>query len=113
MNYFRWAAILWMAVIFLASADSGSGEHSLLIVELVCEFCQFFGLNSPSEDTLLLLHMLLRKGAHMGEFALLYWLWHKSGLGKTQAFAVAVLYACSDEWHQTFVENRVGCVDDV
>jgi VanZ family protein len=24
-----------------------------------------------------------------------------------------MLYAASDEWHQTFIEGRVGCVTDV
>ena len=29
------------------------------------------------------------------------------------AFAFAVLFALSDEWHQTFVPGRDGCVRDV
>jgi VanZ family protein len=29
------------------------------------------------------------------------------------AFALAVLYAASDEFHQTFVEGRVGAIHDV
>jgi len=29
------------------------------------------------------------------------------------SFAFAVLFAISDEWHQTFVPGRDGCVQDV
>lgn len=29
------------------------------------------------------------------------------------SFALAVLYACTDEWHQTFVPGRAGRVTDV
>lgn len=59
--------------------------------------------------------LVLRKGAHMTEFGLLWFLWwwgfryRHAGL----AAAVAVLYAASDEIHQHFVPTRHGSPVDV
>ncbi len=53
---------------------------------------------------------VLRKLAHMAEFGLLWLLWWRA-LGYRDprpAIAIALLYAASDEWHQSFVDGRVG-----
>jgi VanZ family protein len=56
---------------------------------------------------------LLRKLAHMAEFGLLWWLWLRA-LGRPGvAAAIAIAYAISDEFHQSFVEGRVGTPVDV
>jgi len=58
---------------------------------------------------------VLRKGAHMVEFGLLFLLW-VFALGRTRTTAaavVAIAYAVSDELHQTTVETRVGSPVDV
>ena len=58
---------------------------------------------------------VLRKLAHMVEFGLLWWLWWR-GLGfghPAPSIAVALAYAVSDEFHQSFVEGRVGSPVDV
>jgi hypothetical protein len=62
------------------------------------------------------------KGWHMTEYAILTTLCktvlqactpcsHKKCIAV--AFVFAVLFAASDEWHQTFVPGRDGCVRDV
>ncbi len=58
---------------------------------------------------------VLRKLAHMVEFGLLWWLWRRAlGSGSAvPAAAIAVAYAVSDEFHQSFVEGRVGSPVDV
>lgn len=58
---------------------------------------------------------LLRKGAHLGEYAVLYLLTARALGWKRAAWALAfcVLYAASDEWHQTFVRGRDGKALDV
>ncbi len=64
--------------------------------------------------------VLLRKGVHFGEYAVLCALWFRAlrgrwSLDRTLAAAVAicVLYAVSDEFHQSFVDGRIGTPRDV
>jgi VanZ family protein len=63
--------------------------------------------------------VVLRKLAHMTEYAVLTALWWRAlrGLGVRRPLAVAIgvslLYAASDEFHQTFVEGRTGTPVDV
>jgi len=63
---------------------------------------------------------LSRKVGHFSEYALLLALWWRAlitrvaGLGALAlAFAIAVGYAATDEFHQTFVDGRVGTPRDV
>jgi VanZ family protein len=58
---------------------------------------------------------ILRKIAHMAEFGLLWWLWWRAlGHGAPwPAAAIAVAYAVTDEFHQRFVDGRVGSPVDV
>jgi hypothetical protein len=53
---------------------------------------------------------ILRKGAHMAEFGLLWWLWWRAFGYRWVGAAVAITlaYAASDELHQRFVEGRHG-----
>jgi VanZ family protein len=58
---------------------------------------------------------ILRKGAHMTEYGLLWWLWWRA-LGfrhGVAAAAIALAYAASDELHQHFVAGRHGTPVDV
>ena len=52
----------------------------------------------------------LRKLAHMVEFGLLWLLWWRAlGYGSpVPAIVIALGYAASDEWHQSFVADRSG-----
>lgn len=66
------------------------------------------------------LDLIGRKLIHAGEYALLTWLWWRvarehSGPGRAILIAaiVALLYAASDEYHQSFVEGRHGTPVDV
>ncbi len=68
-----------------------------------------------------LLDFVLRKTAHVVVFGVLVVLieraLHGEGLSWRWSIPTAWLatfaYACSDEWHQTFVEGRSGQVSDV
>jgi len=63
----------------------------------------------------------LRKGAHVFVFAILFLLMIRAlknyGLSNKKvllcAFIFTILYAVSDEYHQTFVSQRVGSPSDV
>lgn len=64
--------------------------------------------------------LLLKKGGHMFGYALLglAWLWALAGNGEAArwrrlAWILTVLYALSDEWHQSFVPGRHASLLDV
>jgi VanZ family protein len=66
--------------------------------------------------------IILRKIAHLGEYAILVrlivraltsttlWAWKTVFAA---ALVLTILYASTDEYHQTFVAGRVGCVHDI
>ncbi len=56
-----------------------------------------------------------RKIVHMAEYGLLWFLWWRAlGFGSPlPAAAIAIGYAATDEWHQSFVEGRPGTPVDV
>ncbi len=66
------------------------------------------------------LYVISRKLAHFVEYALLVALWWRALVRKLPhhralalAFVIAVLYAVTDEFHQTFVSGRTGTPVDV
>lgn len=101
-------ALLWMGVIYRTSATPG-----LKSVPLV----QGIGLLPAHLDpaVLSLLELLLRKSAHLISYGLLalllawaFFVWLDRSRALWVALAVAVLFAISDEWHQSFVPDREG-----
>ena len=91
--------VLWMGLIFILSAQPSLPHHP---------------------DTLL--DLILKKVAHMMEYGILaFLLWRALSRGRgalsrlalVTAFFVSVLYAASDEYHQTFVPGRNGRLVDV
>lgn len=114
-------ALLWMGGIFAMSAMPGdvSGAQSGAITQLLCRaLCRALGSEAPPlrPETI---HLLLRKGAHMAEYAVLYLLLHRalrlSGAGRPAACALLLCaaYAATDEWHQRFVPGRGPSPADV
>jgi VanZ family protein len=75
-----------------------------------------------SEETLDLTHFFVRKAAHFTEYAILALLAARVFLSSSQqplrgrwftsALLLVVLYALSDEYHQTFVPTRTGSIYD-
>jgi VanZ family protein len=63
--------------------------------------------------------LLVVKGYHAAEFALLFLLLRaalarvRPGWATPVALAVSIGFAASDEWHQTFVPGRGGTWEDV
>ncbi|MDO5376771.1 MAG: VanZ family protein [Clostridia bacterium] len=109
-----WAlCFIWMAVIFAMSTMPGdvSGEQSGTVVEILSQALEQLGISYP-ETSPLSLELLIRKGAHMAEYAVLFWLYRRalrlSGArcpGR-MALLLCALYASSDEFHQVFTEGR-------
>jgi VanZ family protein len=114
--------IVWMILIFSASADTQSTQHTSRILE---PFLRWLWPDI-SPGNIENVRWVFRKLAHLTEYAILAWLWwralqqpKRSDVGRWSwrvaglALGAVVLYAASDEWHQTFVANRTGSVRDV
>lgn len=106
---------VWMGVIFFMSAMPGdvSGEQSGLIVDCILGLIRLlFGAEAASSVSVDTIGFLVRKAAHMTEYAVLFLLYrralalsgaHHPGL---TALVMSAGYAATDEWHQCFVADR-------
>lgn len=115
-------ALIWMGVIFLMSAESGevSGEQSSRVLHLILSFLSMLmGQEAASALPADTLHLLLRKAAHMAEYAILFLLYaqalRKSGARRPAlaALALSACYAAMDEGHQLLVPGRGPSLLDV
>jgi VanZ family protein len=105
--------MVWMAVIFVMSAQPDSGEQSgWLLSFLLGPLGDYLG--EAQRETI---HHLLRKAAHFTEYAilagLLVWNSGTDDRALRVAWSIAALYAISDELHQRFVPGRAGALGDV
>ncbi len=114
-----WApTLLWAAVIFQLSSGTFSGSFTAWVLE------QFFRLLhlSVSRQTFEVIHFLLRKSAHLTEYAifsvLLYHSLSSPRAGEWQprkallAVVTAGLYSLTDEYHQLFAHGRTASLLD-
>jgi VanZ family protein len=120
-NIFKyWSpVILWMSFIFWMSTDTFSAKHTSLIIEPILRFL----MPEISSQELDMIHGLIRKCGHVVEYFVL-------GLFLFRAFRASfirsriwywvfpsiigvVLYAASDEFHQSFVSARTASIIDV
>jgi VanZ family protein len=122
----------WMVLIFSASADTHSYQHSSALFEPLLRWL-FPQMSAAHVE---LIHHLFRKTGHLTEYAVLAllfwraihhsrksyhpplaapkhseggWRWDEAGL----SLALIFLYAASDELHQVFVSSRTALVSDV
>jgi VanZ family protein len=118
-----WLPILiWMAVIFAGSADSGSFRHSSRILGPLLHWL----FPHITEEAVNRIVLVARKGAHVTEYGILGlliwralrrpvfrdprpWSWRIAGW----SVLLVALYAASDEFHQRFVPGREATVHDV
>ena len=115
----RAACALWMALIFAMSAAPGdlSGMQSGRLARFLAAcLSPFFEMDAQAVGVL---EILVRKGAHMTEYAVLFLLL-RAALGESgvrgegvKALLLTALYAVTDEFHQTFVPGRGPAALDV
>lgn len=109
--------VFWMAFIFFMSNQPGdiSSKQSDFVVVLM----DMLGidLNSRFGD---LSTLIIRKGAHFTEYMILYFLAFnllRLYISKKKAYIYSLFivfgYACTDEFHQLFIEGRSGQFKDV
>jgi VanZ family protein len=113
--------LLWMAVIFSASSDAHSYEHSSRLVEPFLHWL-FPKMPRPQIETL---HHIIRKCGHLTEYAVLAILiWRVLNRSKNKlspwswprilgTLLIIFFYAATDEFHQRFVPGRTALVSDV
>lgn len=106
-----WPALVWSALLFLASTDSLSREHtSRYFVPLMHGLFPFM-----TSDTIDFVHHIFRKFAHLTEYFIFFLLVYRGvRMGRSGfhwswalvAWLIAAAYSLSDEFHQTFVASR-------
>ena len=115
----RWLpAVAWAAWMFGLSGESFGSEHTRSWLGLISAA---LGLDISS-SALDLCNGVLRKSAHVAEYAVLAWLLYRAIRGANRAAfrpAIALLcvfgaavYAATDEFHQLFVPGRHAALLD-
>jgi len=111
------AVIIWMVIIFMFSMQDGT-ESSDMSGRLVA-ILRFLGIGT-GEQGLAVISLLVRKAAHMTEYAILFLLianavsFDFSGRKLyLYALIITIGYAATDEFHQMFVPGRAGSPLDV
>jgi VanZ family protein len=110
--------IVWAVLIFIGSGDLLSGSHTGgFILKLLRGLFPHAG-----EATLGAIHFWIRKAGHLTEYAILAGLTARAFRTSSVEFlrrgwfwaalTVAVVYALSDEFHQSFVPSRGASLHD-
>jgi VanZ family protein len=119
LNY--WLPLLvWLGVIFLGSIDLMSAEHTS---RFIVPFLRWLKPDI-SPEALASIHFIVRKCAHLGEYAVLALLLLRAANFMTNLKrSLAILYvsvwvaclfvATTDEFHQTFVASRGASATDI
>ena len=123
MRYLRayLPVILWMLVIFTFSTDVGSSQRTSRIIGPILRWFN----PEISDEAIHMVQLGIRKTAHLTVYAILaalmwrskrqlennfkVWRWKEAGV----VLGLCIVYALSDEWHQTFVGSRQGATLDV
>jgi VanZ family protein len=109
--------MLWMALMFFGSTDLLSAEHTSRFLTPILRW-----LNPDiSPGGIAQAHLFMRKAAHVTEYAILTGLifralrgsiagfWWRAAL----AFLPVLIFAPTDEYHQSFVPSRTSSLGDV
>jgi len=108
---------LWMALMFFGSTDLMSAEHtSRILTPLLRWWNPDISLAGIAQA-----HLLVRKAAHLTEYAILALLLCRALRGGVEEFwqrvaltlAPAMIFAVADEFHQSFVASRTASLGDV
>jgi VanZ family protein len=112
-------AISWLGLIFWFSTETFSNDHTAPMVKEILAFL----FPAISDEAFLLIHMFLRKAAHVTEYFVLGLLLFRALRGASGApwnwrwsfFSLVgvVLWAAVDEVHQSFIPARTASIVDV
>ena len=111
---------IWLGVIFFCSTDFMSAEHTSRIIEPLLRWLR----PNISPEAIALVQFLVRKAAHVTEYAILAMLLWRATVGGinverkmaillVNVWLAATLVAALDEYHQSFVPSRGAAWGDV
>jgi VanZ family protein len=112
-----WPALLWAGIIFLASTDTFSAEHTASVFEPILRWL----VRSLTEDQFSTIHYFIRKSAHFTEYFVFCLLLYRGVRGDRKgwrwtwgaaALCCAAGYSVLDEIHQAFVASRTASAYD-
>jgi VanZ family protein len=111
--------VLWIGFIFWMSTGTFSSQNTSLIIEPILRFL----LPSISPEKVAIIHGAIRKLGHVTEYFILGIFLFRAFRGGSKelknlrwafsSFLVVVLYAASDEFHQSFISSRTASLVDV
>lgn len=110
--------VLWMAAILWFSSGDFSAEQTGTFLLPVLRWLAPWATDAQLQAA----HWGIRLAAHPVEYAILAALWlralrrvaaHRAGVAAGLAVAIAVAWACVDEWHQSTIPSRTGSFQDV
>jgi len=120
--YYVAPLVLWMAFIYGASTDAGSADHTRPLVGSILRRLLPSVAARLSPEAVDRVDWNVRKAAHITEYALLAVLAYRAvAFGQARfrsrnvvlPFVIAVAYAASDEFHQSFTASRGAAAADV
>ena len=108
---------VWAILIFVGSGSVLSAEHTSVLLQFVKWL-----FPSASPDSLAWFHFLVRKAGHLTEYAILASLAARALRSSSLQFVrvhwfkfslmLAMVYALTDEFHQSFVPSRTASIHD-
>jgi VanZ family protein len=110
--------IICMAFISFASSNEFSAANTSRVIRPLLLWL----FPNITEESIGLAHFLMRKAAHITEYAVLGWLAARAFTGSSRVFLrqrwflagllLIALHAVLDEYHQSFVPSRTGSLYD-
>lgn len=108
---------VWIGVVFVLSSPTGAAEETSRIIKPIIEFF----IPNASPDTVLMIHLLIRKAAHLTEYAVLGFLGVRAFVRTRSlrsyrflsAIVLVATVASLDEINQSFEPSRTGAFSDV
>ncbi len=112
--------LIWLSVIFLGSTDLMSAEHTSRFIVPILRWLK----PEISPETLGLIQFVVRKCAHLGEYAILALLLFRAVVSaanlkwsmwilRVSVWIACVFVATTDEFHQSFIASRTASLNDV
>jgi VanZ family protein len=119
-NFKYWIPVLlWMSFIFWMSTGTFSAQNTSLVIEPILRFL----MPSISQESVDMIHVAVRKLGHVTEYFILGILLFRAfrcGSKELRSLRwalvssiVVLLYAVSDEFHQSFIATRTASLVDV